>query len=272
MKAFLLSVLLVASVSARAVDRGYEGEIGVDVWGGLSFPGMYDVRHIVDSANDARLDDDWEGGKDSRDLGRGLAAGVELYYGFAPDIRVVLAGGTAGSSWNAKYTGIASNTVTDAYGTVRYQEYDAKFSFSEVGVEAGGTFLLRRFEQGVRVGLVLRGGWHRLYGESFHYTEEGPLPGWEQWGSFNDANTFGGLAGLEWEWLFGIGESPSAVGLYLLTGYRLLSFSGLEYTWHDDTGSKGTEKWNKSEDEPITVDFSGPELRFGLRYAFKLGE
>jgi len=267
----LLVAVLVAG-NAVADEVSYAGEAAFGLWGGMIFPGIYDIRRDTEALNYMLKASSWKGNLDEGNLASGLAGGAELSWGLTPDLKLLLAAETKGTSMSGDFEGIGPNTSTDPVtGVVTPQKLGIDATFACWGIEAGATFLLRQFEDWSRIGLTMHAGFFRLTGTEEHWDETGPLGEYHQLEKYR-GDAIGGMLGLEWEWLARFEEIPVAPGGYVLLGWRYLSFNSVNFNYYDSLGNKDSGTVRDANDDRESIDFSGPEVRFGLRLAFPAGQ
>ena len=244
-----------ALASARA-ETSFKDELGIRLWGGLFKADMYDMQRFAMAQNDQMVSGGWEGDFKVGNLTRGAGAGIELSWGVLPDVRVVAAVEGRGVSAGGDYRNVAGQEATLSSG------------LSACGVEGGATFLLRSFEDWCRINLTVRAGAHRLYWSYIGYEETGPS------GDISSSTKLqsmapGGMVGLEWEWLTPVPSLPFPLTGFILAGYRFLSFSKIDYVT-DSGGTRDTGVLEGPDGKWISMDFSGPEVRFGLQIVLLL--
>jgi len=234
-----------------------EGELGMRIWGGVFQPSMYDMRVGVDSNNSALSAMSWEGGKNSSSLTTGPQGGGEMSWGILPDVRFLLAGEARGVANKGAFKGTGANLG----GTASRNLY-----MSSYGGEAGLSVLLREFGERARGLLTARAGVHVLSGSRDSWSEEGPGGKFSSTSSLSGTG-LGAMVGLEWEMSFASRDGSIAPGVFLLAGYRFLTFSRVDYRYHDSAGTKDAGSVRDSAGDRMSVDMSGPEFRLGLLLA-----
>jgi len=218
---------------------------------------MYDVRTSVDARNVSLASMSWVGGTGSSSLARGPEGGAEISWGFLPDVRLLLAGEMRGVSNRSSFTGSGANNG----GTAKLD-----LNLSSVGGEAGITCLLREFQEKYRLSFTARVGVHALSGSRETWSENGPA------GENSSTTRYSGLAagallGLEWEAFFTDRDGSVAPGMFILAGYRFLSFGQVDYRFHDSLGVKDDGAVRNPAGDRVPVDMGGPEIRLGLQLA-----
>ena len=234
-----------------------EGELGMRIWGGLFQPAMYDMRTEVDSDNRYVSAMSWKGGKNSSSLTAGPEAGIEISWGILHDVRLLLAGEMRGVSNRGSFTGTGGNSGGNA---------SLDLLLSSYGGETGIACLLGEYGEKYRVSLTARAGVHMLSGSSQSWSENGPA-GKYSWTSRITGAATGALIGLEWDMFFSDRDGSIAPGLFMLAGYRFLSFERMDYRFHDSNGVKGDGAVRNPSGDRVGADMSGPELRLGLQLA-----
>jgi hypothetical protein len=261
------------AASGRAADSAgsYLGEAELGLWGGLFMPGMFDMRRDTETLNDAMKAMEWKGDIKGTDLTSGFSGGGELSWGLQPGVKLILAAETRGVSASGKFTGTGSNVYIDPVNGPIPQKLGIDTSYACWGVEAGITFLLKQFEDWSRIGVTVRGGVHQLTGAEEHWDETGQLAEYH-WLAKYSGSAVGGMLGLEWEWLARFEQIPFAPGGFVLAGWRYLSFDRVNYTTYDSIGNTESGPLKDANDNRLSMDFSGPEIRFGLRLAYSPGQ
>lgn len=226
------------------------------LWGGMFKPSMYDMRVNVDSVNTLLETLSWDGGGDSSKLSAGPEGGVEISWGLQPDLRVLFSFEARGVSSTGRYVGNGLN----AGGAASRDLY-----LSAYGGEAGVSLLMREFQEKSRLFLTARAGVHVLSGASDSWSEEGSL-GEYSWTTRLSGTAPGAMIGLEWEMFFTpLGGDSMAPGMFILAGYRFLSFERVEYRSRDSLGVKDSGSLRDGDGDRIAVDMGGPEFRLGLQ-------
>jgi hypothetical protein len=262
----LLPALLLVSGLAYAGD--YEGELGIRIWGGYVQPSLFDAR-VQAYDEDAWLKgQNWSGLLNADDLSYGAAAGAEASWGFHPKARVLVAFEGGGTSASARYEGQGPRTFDDPYRGLMRQRMGRLDRYSQAGIEAGLTLLLTDFEW-CRLGLTGRAGIHRLSAAVERGNDWGPY-GDHWWNRSLTGTAPGGMLGIEWEMPDPFPSLPFGLGGYVLAGYRVLEFRRIDYRYTDSAGISDKGLARLSDGSRFTLDFGGPELRFGVQATIPL--
>jgi hypothetical protein len=252
-----LALLIPALGGAEAwTGVSTEGDLGLAVWGGMFQPSMYDMRAGVDSSNREISSNSWVGGTDSSSLTLGPQGGAEISWGVSPDVRILLSGEARGVSNKGSFKGKGANLGGNATNNLYLSCY---------GAEGGIAVLLREFEGGSRFSLTARAGVHALSGARISWSENGPAGEYSSTSRFSGTG-LGALMGVEWEVFFSDHEGRNAPGMFILAGYRFLTFSRVDYRYHDSTGIKDAGAVRDSAGDRMPIDMGGPELRLGFQF------
>jgi len=230
----------------------YEQQLSIRLWGGVAKLEMFDTRVAIRDENSLMWSDGWTGEVNEGRLTRALAGGFEVSYGLYPDVKFLLALEGRGTSAQGVFEGV---------GPKMGQRVDRLSRYAVFGQEAGATVLLREFGW-FRLGLTGRGGVHQLAGGVERGREDGPQ-NTHWWSRKLSGTAFGGLVGIEWEWL----KPPKTFPLagFILLGYRWLAFKRVSFNFSDANGIKLSGGYKNPDGRHRVFDFSGPEARFGLQ-------
>ena len=255
----LLAALLFVPSFVAAIEplAPVDGDFGARAWGGVFNPAMYEMRRDVDGENGLLSALSWKGGAASSSLTMGPQAGLELLWGILPDVRIVLSAEARGVSNKGAYKGSGAGSGGTASKDLFLSSY---------GGETGVIIMLREFDERSRISLDLRGGAHTLSGARESWSESGPL-GKGSWTSSLSGVAPGALVGIDWEYSFVNRNDSFVPGAFLVAGYRFLSFTRVEYRYHDSTGMKKSGSVRDAAGERISIDMSGPEIRLGIQLA-----
>lgn len=235
-----------------------EQELGLRIWGGVFNPSMYDMRVNVDSQNENINGLSWKGGANSSSLELGPQGGADISWGLFPDVRIVLAGEVRGVSNKGSFVGKGVND-----GGIASRNLYLSSSGGEVGLE----ILLKEYEKSARILFAARAGVHVLSGSRESWTENGPLGEFASTSRLSGTGV-GGMVGLEWEMSFSERDGQSfSPGIFILAGYRFLTFNRIEYRYHDSNGSKDSGSVRDVNGNRVAIDMSGPDVRIGLQFS-----
>ncbi len=266
----VLAGALGLAAAAGAVERvpadTYDQQLGIRAWFGAAQPDLYDARVAIHDENWAMQNDWWKGTIDEGALRSALAGGVEVSWGFFPDVKLLLALDGSGSSARGTFEGQGPKTAVDPVTGLQRQVVDRLTRLPEFGQEVGATVLLRGFEW-CRFGATLRLGPHELAGAVERGTETGPLRTY-WWNRDLTGTGAGGLFGLEWEWLDSPPSLPVAVTGFVLVGYRWLQFRSVHFSYDDSNGGHVTGGYKNPDGTQRVLDFGGPVVRIGLQLPF----
>jgi len=269
MRRFAISALCAVVFAVPALAGDYTDELGFRIWGGYIRPELFDAR-VQAYDEDAWLkSQEWTGLLNADDLSYGAAAGAEASWGFHPRIRALVVFEGSGTSASAKYGGQGSRTLNDPYLGLMCQGMGRLDRYSQAGIEAGLTLLLTDFEW-CRLGLTGRAGVHKLSAAVERGNDWGPY-GDHWWNRSLTGTAPGGMLGIEMEAPDLLMAEPFGLGLYALAGYRLLEFRHADYMYTDSTGIMDKGLARSSNGSRFTLDFGGPELRFGIQATVPLG-
>lgn len=244
------------------VADSYERQLAVRLWVGGASQNMYDSRVAIREENRMMLSSGlWLGTVDDSAVTEALAGGLEVAYGFTPDLKAFMALETRGTSAGGVFDGVGSNAVTDPLLGVLRQQVTRTNRYAAFGPEVGATLLMREYGWS-RFGLTGRIGVHSFSGSSERGEEDGPIRTF-WWERKLSGTAVGGLVGVEWEWLTPLRPLPFTG--YFTFGYRWLRFGKVSFDYADSTGIEESGAYKNPDGTFRRFDFSGPEVRIGLQ-------
>lgn len=267
----LILVLGLAAARASADPRPlpgdtYQDQLGIRLWFGAAQPDLYDARVAIHDENFALQGDNWDGTIGESALRAAMAGGLEVSYGWLPDVKFLVELAGSGSAAQGTFEGQGPKTYLDPINGLERQQIDRLTRISEFGQEAGATVLMRSFEW-CRFGLTLRAGPHELAGATERGNESGPLRSY-WWNRDLSGTAFGALLGIEWEWLTPPPSLPFSVTGFVLVGYRWMQFRSVRFVYDDSTGAHVAGGYKNLDGTNRALDFSGPVARIGLQLPF----